>query len=170
MDGSEYARQYKDPRWQRVRLEIMRRDNFTCVECGDDASTLNVHHVRYLRDVPPWAYPPWLLVTLCESCHEAIHGGMPTGDERLCSLARAAGMNATHFALLREVCCACFYTQTAKLTSGQWTEVILAFYSAILARLPEIIPTPESRRILTQHLAQLFPSREPMLSVEAENG
>lgn len=64
-----YSDKLKDPRWQRRRLEVMKRDEFQCVCCGDDKSTLNVHHLEYNRN--PWDTPIEKLETLCGSCHEA---------------------------------------------------------------------------------------------------
>lgn len=65
-----YAEKLKDPRWQRKRLEIMERDGFKCRICGDETTTLHVHHVRYLRGREPWEYREFYFVTLCENCHE----------------------------------------------------------------------------------------------------
>lgn len=67
---SEYAQKLRDPRWQKRRLEILERDNWTCQKCCDTESTLVVHHRDYLRGKDPWDYPDSLLVTLCEDCHE----------------------------------------------------------------------------------------------------
>ena len=66
-----YSEKLKDPRWQRKRLEILQRDDFTCQKCKDKESTLHVHHRIYLKGNDPWDYPDELLVTLCENCHEA---------------------------------------------------------------------------------------------------
>ena len=70
MKKSEFFEQYKDPRWQKKRLEIMNRDNFTCQSCFNDTKTLNVHHKYYIYERPIWDYPDELLVTLCKDCHE----------------------------------------------------------------------------------------------------
>ena len=64
-----YALKLKDPRWQKLRLQIMERDGFRCVICGDDKKTLNVHHVIYKKR-NPWDYPEYLYQTLCEDCHK----------------------------------------------------------------------------------------------------
>lgn len=61
-----------DPQWQKKRLQIFGRDNFSCVRCGDDAKTLHVHHRSYLRGKKPWEYPDEFLETLCETCHEDV--------------------------------------------------------------------------------------------------
>lgn len=66
---SDYYTLLKDPRWQKKRLKIMERDKFTCLTCGEEATTLNVHHGYYIKDKQPWEYPDNSLHTLCESCH-----------------------------------------------------------------------------------------------------
>lgn len=70
---SKYAEAYRDPRWQKKRLEIMERDGFQCCSCGDDSSTLNVHHRYYVPGRTPWEYPAFALTTLCEWCHKWAH-------------------------------------------------------------------------------------------------
>ena len=70
--GRAYADMLKDPRWQRKRLEIMQRDGWKCRKCGDERSTLHVHHVKYLCALP-WECPDGDMLTLCEACHEYAH-------------------------------------------------------------------------------------------------
>ncbi|MBS1915676.1 MAG: HNH endonuclease [Bacteroidetes bacterium] len=54
------------------RLFCLRRDNYTCVECGSK-NDLSVHHIC------EWAYFPGLRIendnglTLCANCHSAKH-------------------------------------------------------------------------------------------------
>jgi len=67
---SNYSKKLLDPRWQKKRLEILQRDDFHCVNCGDGEETLHVHHCYYKRDCQPWDYENTSLVTLCKSCHE----------------------------------------------------------------------------------------------------
>lgn len=67
-----YTELLRDPRWQRVRLEVMQRDGFACRECGDKTGTLNVHHAFYVFGRAPWEYDRETLRTLCEPCHESI--------------------------------------------------------------------------------------------------
>ena len=69
---SEYAEKLRDPRWQRRRLEVFQRDNFTCLGREDRNSTLHVHHRYYRRGFEPWDYPLTAYQTPCVSCHEAI--------------------------------------------------------------------------------------------------
>lgn len=65
-----YWEQLRDPRWQRRRLEIQNRDDWSCLDCGETSRTLNVHHGYYLKGAAPWEYPDDALMTLCEKCHE----------------------------------------------------------------------------------------------------
>jgi cytochrome c553 len=78
--SQEYAQKLKDPRWQKKRLEILERDEWTCQLCGSTTDTLAVHHKRYLIDTEPWDYPNKLLITLCETCHEAEKEGGESND------------------------------------------------------------------------------------------
>jgi hypothetical protein len=65
-----YSEKLKDPRWQKKRLEILQRDNWTCQLCGATTITLHIHHRKYIKGKEPWEYPDHLLVTLCEICHD----------------------------------------------------------------------------------------------------
>lgn len=67
--AGDYAQKLKDPRWQKMRLRILERDQWHCMCCADATSTLHVHHRRYISGLEPWEYPEALLVTLCETCH-----------------------------------------------------------------------------------------------------
>lgn len=73
----EYFAKLKDPRWQKKRLEILERDNFACQVCGDNESTLHVHHKFYLRDRELWEYNNGCFITLCENCHAYETSRMP---------------------------------------------------------------------------------------------
>lgn len=68
-----YAEERKDPRWQRMRLEIMQRDDFLCQHCYCEGKTLNVHHSYYVPGRKCWDYPAWSLMTVCDGCHEELH-------------------------------------------------------------------------------------------------
>jgi len=61
---------YKDPRWQKRRLQIMERDGWACVACRRTDETLHVHHKAYYG--MPWEVSDHDLQTLCEQCHEAL--------------------------------------------------------------------------------------------------
>lgn len=65
-----YPEKLKDPRWQKKRLQIFERDNWTCQKCNDKDSTLHVHHLKYHKN--PWDVSDDFLVTLCHECHSMI--------------------------------------------------------------------------------------------------
>lgn len=67
-----YSELLKDPRWQKKRLEILTRDNFTCRLCKDDKTSLQVHHKGYIKGRDPWDYENEDLITLCEHCHKEV--------------------------------------------------------------------------------------------------
>ena len=69
---SNYSELLKDPRWQKCRLKILERDNFTCQKCGDNETTLNIHHLKYKTGKMPWDYSDKTLITLCKHCHNEI--------------------------------------------------------------------------------------------------
>lgn len=63
-----YSDKLKDPRWQRLRLRVLERDEWRCQECGDTKDTLHVHHTYYKGE--PWDAPIEALRTLCAPCHD----------------------------------------------------------------------------------------------------
>lgn len=65
-----YAEKLKDPKWQKKRLSIFERDNWTCQGCGRNDLSLVIHHKDYLPGADPWDYPDEFLITLCETCHD----------------------------------------------------------------------------------------------------
>jgi hypothetical protein len=70
-ESMTYQDQLKDPRWQRLRLEIMTRDHWRCRLCHTNKHTLNVHHIQYTTSTP-WDEPLENLITTCCHCHEVI--------------------------------------------------------------------------------------------------
>lgn len=68
-----YKEQLLHPNWQRKRLEILARDDFTCCTCGATEKTLHVHHLRYVRGRMAWDYDNDDLTTCCEDCHAQAH-------------------------------------------------------------------------------------------------
>ena len=69
----DYKEQIKSPKWQKKRLEILNRDDFTCQICGAKDHTLHVHHLSYVQGKEIWDYPSENLITLCEFCHDTEH-------------------------------------------------------------------------------------------------
>ncbi len=66
----KYVEKLKDPRWQKKRLGVFQRDNWTCQACMNTEHTLHVHHKWYERGKEPWDYDMVALITLCADCHE----------------------------------------------------------------------------------------------------
>ena len=64
-----YKKQLLDPRWQRRRLEILQRDEFTCQKCLSKDKTLHVHHTDYIKGRMAWEYENNELITMCKDCH-----------------------------------------------------------------------------------------------------
>lgn len=65
-----FFKQYKHPNWQKKRLEILERDDYTCVQCQETEKELQVHHGYYGRNMKPWDYPEETLWSLCDDCHK----------------------------------------------------------------------------------------------------
>jgi 5-methylcytosine-specific restriction endonuclease McrA len=85
-DKRTYWEKLKDPRWQKMRLQVLERDEFQCTQCGDKESTLHVHHGCYRKGAEPWEYPLETLHTLCETCHEDVQSELAKIHERLAFL------------------------------------------------------------------------------------
>ena len=60
----------KSDEWKRKRYVVLKRDNWTCVYCGDTAT--QVHHKRYAKYNIGKEPIDWL-VSVCKSCHDSIH-------------------------------------------------------------------------------------------------
>lgn len=97
---SEYAQKLRDPRWQKMRLKVMERDEFTCQHCFDTESTLNVHHKDYERGKDPWDYPEDWLETLCENCHQEETEFRAGEEKSLLNILRVKGYS---FSELNEI-------------------------------------------------------------------
>jgi len=84
--------------WKSKRIEILKRDNFRCTECGKGQTiktfsgstevnffkngepnpenlsvNLQIHHTLYIFNRLPWNYDNEDLKTLCNFCHEELH-------------------------------------------------------------------------------------------------
>lgn len=86
-----YGDKLKDPRWQKRRLEIFTRDEWTCQECFDTESTLHVHHLWYENDKELWEIESRGLLTLCELCHASETERRPVEEQRLLLVLKRAG-------------------------------------------------------------------------------
>lgn len=97
----KYVDKLKNPRWQKKRLEIFQRDNFTCQSCGSTEKTLHIHHLKYLPGKQPWEYENWFLITYCDICHESEH---LIGDVTRESLFELIEANKIYFKPLAQLC------------------------------------------------------------------
>jgi 5-methylcytosine-specific restriction endonuclease McrA len=81
----DFAQQfYRSKAWRQTREHALRRDLFTCRDCGGRAT--EVHHVRELSpdniDNPAIALGLDNLESLCHNCHtKRTLGGGDLGDE-----------------------------------------------------------------------------------------
>lgn len=97
MTKQSYSELLRDPRWQKRRLEILNRDEFTCQNCCDSKTTLNVHHCYYEKGRAPWEYEDSSLVTLCEPCHAIETQNAYNEKMLLVKVLSSAGFLASHF-------------------------------------------------------------------------
>lgn len=66
---------YHDARMNRARARALRRDGYTCQECGTRDDTVTAH-----TKGQPWLLPSYNVsnfVALCGPCHEAAHSRRP---------------------------------------------------------------------------------------------
>lgn len=100
-----YSDLLKDVRWQKKRLEVLNRDNFTCKECeksdkSGEYVSLHVHHSFYEKGFKPWDYPLESLKTLCSDCHEKEGDKVKRYSYELIQAIKKAGAVAGNFAQL----------------------------------------------------------------------
>jgi hypothetical protein len=67
-------------RYKRFRKSILKRDNYTCQDCGDrnrqgrgSRIALEVHHIRSVAEFPDGIYETSNVVVLCRACHYKTH-------------------------------------------------------------------------------------------------
>lgn len=72
MTTLSYGDKLKNPLWQKKRLEILNRDEFTCQLCSDTTTELHIHHKEYLPGRDPWEYEDENFQTLCKHCHVVV--------------------------------------------------------------------------------------------------
>lgn len=91
---SEYSKKLLDPRWQKKRLEILNRDEFTCRRCFNENDTLHVHHKIYIFGRDPWDVPSEHLVTLCQQCHQEETDQMPAAISKIAEVLKSKFFSA----------------------------------------------------------------------------
>ena len=67
---------YNSRRWAAKRSSILKRDRYRCRECrrfGEAVDASVVHHVWPVENWPEYAWYSWNLISLCASCHNAMH-------------------------------------------------------------------------------------------------
>lgn len=74
---------YRSKAWQDMRKAVLRRDLYTCEECGGRAT--EVHHEIELTpgniDDPTVSLNPDLLHSLCHKCHTTITQRVPDCED-----------------------------------------------------------------------------------------
>jgi len=70
-ETTPYQKKLAHPKWQKKRLEVLKRDKFKCKLCGDTETMLHVHHFKYTTAFPH-DEPLKNLVTYCSDCHFVI--------------------------------------------------------------------------------------------------
>lgn len=94
-----YLSQLKHPKWQKKRLKILERDDFTCQVCGDKETELHVHHNSYKGN--PWNIDDSELITVCKFCHKLKHK-ISNFSSYIVKKIKLKSINITIYLLLRE--------------------------------------------------------------------
>ena len=99
-----YKKLLQHPMWQKKRLEILNRDNFTCRKCGDTENTLHVHHCGYESSSEgPWDYDEGWLLTLCKECHRDETDHLYSSKQDFLTATSACGFMWEDYADLAEL-------------------------------------------------------------------
>ena len=71
----DYQRVRNSLKYQEWRLEVYKKDNFTCQKCGcNEGGNLNAHHILSFKDWPEARIVVDNGMTLCKDCHKDYHG------------------------------------------------------------------------------------------------
>jgi len=72
MKKEDFYKQYLSKEWKSLRLEILKRDNYKCLECSSKKE-LQVHHTYYPENGNILDVENESLITLCKRCHSKKH-------------------------------------------------------------------------------------------------
>ena len=97
-----YGEKLKDPRWQKMRLQVLARDQWCCQLCFNSEATLHIHHFYYEAGKEPWDYPHEAFTTLCESCHAEEGEDRPQEEKALLLQLKKKGFMAWDLSKLAE--------------------------------------------------------------------
>jgi len=62
--------------WNAIRKRVLKRDNWTCSQCGHISKEnyeMEVHHVKKVKDYPELEFEASNCITLCYKCHKKRH-------------------------------------------------------------------------------------------------
>jgi hypothetical protein len=107
-----YSKKLKHPSWQKKRLEILTRDEWTCQMCNDTETTLHVHHLSYEYRKEPWEYPNENLVTLCEHCHFEVEKENFKIDDQPVSICKEEDNLGNRMMYMHHHCSGQFYVKS----------------------------------------------------------
>lgn len=144
---TSYSEKLRDPRWQKCRLKVLERDDFTCKKCGDKESTLHVHHKIYPDGLEPWDYEYKLLITLCEDCHQEEEECKQYEKRFLHSFYRAGFFSGDLYALADA-----FFNYKIKVAS-----------EVDMSAIQHLLQNPEEMEVM---ISKMFESIHPKKGVE----
>jgi len=75
-DNNKYSTLQKlrrSARYKKWRLNVFRRDNFTCQRCGVVGGYLNAHHIKSFYRYKKLRFLLSNGITLCKNCHNKFH-------------------------------------------------------------------------------------------------
>ena len=155
-----YREKLRLPQWQKKRLEVMHRDEWRCIACGDEKTTLNVHHKEYRKGADPWDYPDDNFETLCEPCHAKKHNTTKALDHRVDETAKY-NTSKIHGGI-KFLCAICMKStqlqdiiRWALPSMGKYAETIEGF--SLLQKIINAAPNPNCPEIVSRFSQSLNP-------------